>query len=180
MAIFVSAVHSSPRHQFSKAPQSEIVLLKGLGVEGDAHCGTTVKHRSRVAKDPTQPNLRQVHLIHSELLSFLAQNGYPVSPGALGENITTQGIALLSLPVNTELHIGRSAIVTVTGLRNPCAQIENYQAGLLSQVLEKKADGTLIRKAGIMGIVTASGTVAPGDAVKVILPPAPHRALDWV
>ena len=176
----VVAIHSSKVHEFSKETRSEIVLLKGLGVKGDAHCGATVQHRSRVAKDPTQPNLRQVHFIHSELLSLLSANGYPVSPGVLGENITTQGMALLELPVGAAFHIGKTAIVTITGLRNPCAQIENFQAGLLAEVLEKKPDGTLIRKAGIMGIVTEGGVVKPGDEIKVVLPPEPHRALEWV
>jgi MOSC domain-containing protein YiiM len=176
----VVAVHSNRVHEFSKKTRTEIVLLKGLGIEDDAHCGATVKHRSRVAKDPTQPNLRQVHLIHSELLDQLKVNGHVVTPGALGENITTKGIELLRLPVGTQLHIGSNAVVTVTGLRNPCGQIENFQAGLFSEVLEKKADGTLIRKAGIMGVVTEGGAVKSGDEIRVVLPPEPHRQLNWV
>lgn len=180
MPPFVIAVHSSESHRFSKQSQDEIVLLKGLGVDGDAHCGVTVKHRSRVAKDPSQPNLRQVHLIHAELLSALSEKGHAVPPGALGENITTQGIELLKLPVGTQLKIGNTAVITITGLRNPCAQIERFQSGLLSEVLEKKPDGSLIRKAGVMGVVTEGGRIKPGDQIEVTLPPEPHHELNWV
>ncbi len=180
MSSSVVAVHASGIHGFSKQTQDGIVLLAGLGVEGDAHCGRTVKHRSRVAKNPDQPNLRQVHLIHTELFEQMARQGHVVRPGELGENISTQGIDLLGLPRGSELHIGAEAVVTITGLRNPCGQIENFQAGLLAQVLEKKSDGTLIRKAGVMGVVTRGGRVRQGDPVRVCLPPEPREALDWV
>ncbi|MBV8659816.1 MAG: MOSC domain-containing protein [Burkholderiales bacterium] len=180
MSATVVSVSLSASHSFSKAPQDQIELLAGLGVRGDAHCGETVRHRSRVAQDPTQPNLRQVHLIHHELFDELAEKGFTLGPCALGENIATRGIALLDLPVGTRLHIGAEAVVELTGLRNPCAQIEHFQTGLLAAVLDRAADGTLIRKAGVMGIVVSGGTVRPDDAIRVTLPPEPHRALERV
>ena len=143
----------------------------------DAHSGVTVQHRSRVARDPSQPNLRQVHLIHRELFEELAAKGFDVSPGVLGENITTQNIDLLALPTDTELHIGSSAIVRITGLRNPCSQLNQFQPGLMAAVLEKAPDGNLVRKAGIMGVVLVSGYVLPGDTIVVKLPPGPPRTL---
>ncbi|MCX7220060.1 MAG: MOSC domain-containing protein [Burkholderiales bacterium] len=155
-------------------------LLQGLGVEGDAHCGVTVKHRSRVALDPSQPNLWQVHLLHAELFDELAAQGFQLSPGVMGENITTRGIDLLALPVGTQLHLGTQAIVELTGLRNPCAQIENFQAGLLSAVLDFGPEGELIRKAGVMGIVLVTGIVSPEDTIKILLPEGEHRALERV
>ena len=173
----VVAVSVSASHTFSKTPQSGIRLLEGLGVEGDAHAGATVKHRSRVARDPSQPNLRQVHLIHSELLAELNAAGFNVNPGDLGENITTAGIDLLSLPKGTRLRLGDDVIVEVTGLRNPCAQIDRFQDGLLKAVLDKADDGSVIRKSGIMGIVVAGGMVEPGDPVRVELPVEPHLPL---
>jgi MOSC domain-containing protein YiiM len=176
----VLAVNSSPSHSFSKYPAAQLTLLQGVGVEGDAHSGVTVKHRSRVARDPTQPNLRQVHLMHSELFDELSGKGFFVSPGALGENITTRGIALLDLPVGTELHIGDSAIVKITGLRNPCGQLDQFQPGLMSAVLERTADGTLVRKAGVMSVVLRAGVVRTGDSISATLPPHPHRRLEPV
>ena len=176
----VISVSSSNQHGFSKEPTPHIKLLAGLGVEGDAHCGVTVKHRSRVAQDPTQPNLRQVHLIHAELFDELLAKGFQVSPGQIGENITTRHIDLLALPVDAELHIGASAIVRVTGLRNPCEQLNRFQAGLTAAVLGRTPDGALVRKAGVMGVVVASGVVRPGDAIVIKLPAAPHRALERV
>lgn len=176
----VIAVHLNSVHGFSKQAVPVISLLKGLGVEGDAHCGATVKHRSRVAEDPTQPNLRQVHLIHSELLDELAVKGFQVSPGELGENITTEGIDLLALPVGAELRIGAQAVVRLTGLRNPCAQIDHFQPGLLSAVLDRDPDGGLIRKAGVMGVVLTGGLVTLRDEIAITLPPEPHRRLERV
>jgi hypothetical protein len=176
----VQAVSRSARHRFSKETALQIRLLAGLGVEGDAHCGTTVKHRSRVAVDPTQPNLRQVHLIHAELFDRLAPRGFVLRPGDLGENITTRGIDLLGLPRGTRLHIGASAIVEVTGLRNPCIQIDRFQPGLLAAVLDRDPNGRVIRLAGIMGIVVAAGDVSAGDSIGIELPPLPHDALDRV
>jgi len=176
----VAAVSSSPTHSFSKTNQERIHLLAGLGVDGDAHLGETVKHRSRVAKDPTQPNLRQVHLIHAELHDELQATGFDVSAGQMGENITTRGIDLLSLPTGTRLALGDTAVVEVTGLRNPCAQLDCFQPGLLAAVLGRDEQGNLIRKAGVMGIVLQDGLVRPGDRIVVTLPPEPHRPLERV
>ncbi|MBB3424962.1 MOSC domain-containing protein YiiM [Rhizobium sp. BK312] len=178
--IYVTAVSSSGVHEFSKQTKDHIQLLTGLGVEGDAHMGVTVKHRSRVAVDPTQPNLRQVHIIHEELFDELTEKGFSVSPGDMGENIATRGIDLLSLPQGTRLHIGAEAIIEVTGLRNPCKQIDNFQKGLLHAVLDKDADGGLVRKAGIMSIVVQGGRVQRDDAIHVELPPLPHVKLERV
>lgn len=180
MSAVVTAVSISATHTFSKPNQERITLLAGLGVEGDAHLGVTVKHRSRVAQDPTQPNLRQVHLIHAELHDELRASGFTVLPGQIGENITTRGIDLLGLPTGTRLHIGSSAIVEVTGLRNPCGQLNGFQEGLQAAVLDRDQQGNLIRKSGIMGIVLASGDVHPGDPIRIELPPEPHRALERV
>jgi MOSC domain-containing protein YiiM len=176
----VVSVSSCESHSFSKPHRASITLLAGLGVDGDAHCGEKVKHRSRVAQDPNQPNLRQVHLMHSELFEELAAKGFSVAAGDLGENITTRNISLLELPVGAKLHIGSTSVVEITGLRNPCAQIDRFRQGLLSAVLVRRADGSLIRKAGIMGVVLAGGTVLSGDPISVTLPPHPHRRLERV
>ncbi len=173
----VLAVSTSPVHEFSKPLSASLKLLAGLGVEGDAHCGVTVQHRSRVARDPSQPNLRQVHLMHAELLAELAATGFQVQPGQLGENITTQGLDLLALPAGTELAIGADVVLRLTGLRNPCVQIDRFQRGLMNAVLDRAPDGALIRKAGVMSVVLAGGLVCPGDAIGVTLPAAPHRPL---
>lgn len=176
----VVSVSLSGSHSFSKGVAEQITLLEGLGVQGDAHCGVTVKHRSQVARDPSQPNLRQVHLIHAELFAELAAKDFAVTPGQLGENITTTGLNLLALPVDTELHVGATAIIRLTGLRSPCAQLDRLQPGLMAAVLDRASDGALIRKAGVMGIIIAGGTVRPGDAIRAALPAAPHQALDRV
>jgi MOSC domain-containing protein YiiM len=173
----VAAVSLRAGHHFSKTPSLGIRLLRGLGVAGDAHMGETVKHRSRVRRDAMQPNLRQVHLIHAELLDELRGKGFAVTPGELGENITTSGVDLLALPTGTRLHLGASAVVEITGLRNPCIQIDNFQKGLMAATLDKDAAGNLVRKGGIMSIVIAEGDVRPGDAVRVELPTMPHRPL---
>lgn len=177
----VTAVSRDDAHRFSKQPQPSIRLLAGLGVEGDAHdahSGTTVQHRSRVAADPTQPNLRQVHLLHAELFDELAGQGFAVSAGELGENVTTLGLGLLSLPVGTRLHLDDGAVVEITGLRNPCPQIEH--SGLLSAVLSKGESGHLIRKAGIMGVVLTGGEIKAGDNIRVECPPQPWIKLERV
>ena len=176
----VEAVSRSEAYTFSKPNRDAIRLLAGLGVEGDAHLGVTVKHRSRVARDPTQPNLRQVHLIHAELHDELRAAGFAVSAGEMGENVTTRGIDLLALPAGARLHLGGDAVVEVTGLRNPCAQLDRFQPGLMAAVLGRDEHGGLVRKSGVMGIVLAGGDVRPGDPVRVELPPEPHRPLEPV
>jgi len=180
MTAVVTAVGLCPTHSFSKPVVDTIRLLAGLGVEGDAHLGVTVKHRSRVRADPTQPNLRQVHLIQGELHHELAAAGFTVLPGDLGENVTTRGIDLLGLPTGARLRLGAEAVIEVTGLRNPCGQIDGFQQGLLKLVVSRDEAGNLVRKAGVMGIVLASGTVRPGDGIIVELPPEPHRPLERV
>lgn len=173
----VTAVSLRKGHHFSKTNSLSIRLLKGLGVAGDAHMGETVKHRSRVARDPTQPNLRQVHLMHDELFEELQAKSFLVRPGDLGENVTTHGIDLLALPTGTRLHLGDSAVVEITGLRNPCIQIDRFHKGLMAATLDKDPDGNLIRKAGVMSVVLADGDVRAGDAVRVELPAGLHRPL---
>jgi MOSC domain-containing protein YiiM len=176
----VTAVSLSQRHTFSKPTALAIRLVAGLGVEGDAHLGVTVKHRSRVRKDPTAPNLRQVHLIHEELFAELAAAGFTVGAGDIGENVTTRGIDLLGLPTGTRLRLGAAAVVEVTGLRNPCRQLDTYRQGLMAAVLGRDAEGRLIRKSGVMAIVIHGGDVRPGDAIAVELPAGAPRALEAV
>lgn len=166
-------------HGFSKAVVPQIELVTGMGVADDAHAGETVRHRSRVRRDPTQPNLRQVHLIHAELLDELALRGFAIAPGDLGENVLTRGVDLLGLATGALLHIG-TARIRVTGLRNPCAQIEAFRPGLLAAVLDRAADGALVRKCGVMGVVENGGTVRAGDGVAVVEPALPHRPLEPV
>ena len=175
----VSAVSLSVAHTFSKAPASVIELIAGLGVSGDAHAGKTVQHRSRVAADPTQPNRRQVHLMHEELFTLLGARGTAVSAGQLGENITTKGLYLLALPTGTRLHLGAEVVLEVTGLRNPCAQLDGFQKGLLGAVLDRNAEGEF-RKAGIMSVVLAGGAVRPGDDIGLEMPPEPWAKLERV
>ena len=176
----VAAVSQSATHTLSKPNRDSIRLLTGLGVEGDAHLGETVKHRSRVARDPSRPNLRQVHLIHAELHDELRAAGFTLSAGQMGENVTTRGVDLLGLPTGARLHLGDSAIVVVTGLRNPCRQLERIQRGLMAATLDRDERGDLIRKAGVMATVLAGGVVRPGDPIRVELPPEPHRPLEPV
>jgi MOSC domain-containing protein YiiM len=177
MAPHVAAVHRSGSHTFSKATVPTIELVSGLGVAGDAHAGTTVRHRSRVRRDPSQPNLRQVHLIHGELHDELATRGFDVAPGAMGENVTTRGLDLLALSRGTRLLLGADAVVEVTGLRNPCAQLDALHPGLMAAVLDRDARGRLVRKAGIMGVVVRGGVVAGGDAIGVERPSGSFVAL---
>ena len=175
----IAAVSLSAVHRFSKTPVSAINLIAGRGVLGDAHAGKTVQHRSRVLADPTQPNLRQVHLIHEELFTSLATEGFTVTAGQLGENITTRGLYLLALPTGTRLHIGK-VILELTGLRNPCAQLGGFQKGLLGAVLDRDTEGTLFRKAGVMSVVLRGGEVKPGDEIGLEPPPAPYKKLERV
>ncbi|PZE75874.1 MOSC domain-containing protein [Curtobacterium sp. MCBD17_019] len=166
----VVAVSRDGAHRFSKPVVDEVVLVAGLGIEGDAHAGVTVQHRSRVARDPSQPNLRQVHLIHAELFDDVAEAGFQVAPGQMGENITTRGVDLLGLPTGTLLHLGADARVRITGLRNPCQQINEFEPGLLRAVLGRADDGSVERKGGVMSVVVAGGVVRPGDTIRVELP----------
>lgn len=176
----VIAVSCDGEHRFSKVPTDVITLLSGYGVSGDAHAGVKVQHRSRVAADPTQPNLRQIHLMHAELFDELHEEGFEVRAGQLGENITTAGLDLLALPLGTRLRIGASAVVEVTGLRNPCRQIGEFKPGALKAVAYRAADGSLVRKAGVMGIVMAGGEVRCNDSIEVQLPAGRHQPLDRV
>jgi MOSC domain-containing protein YiiM len=176
----VIAVSRGPTHQVTKPNRDEIRLVRREGVEGDAHRGTTVKHRSRVARDASLPNLRQVHLFHAELHDELAAAGFVVSAGQMGENVTTHGVDLLALPTGARLFLGDSAVVELTGLRNPCAQLDGIQEGLMAATLDRDEHGGLVRKAGVMSIVVDGGEVRPGDRIRVELPPEPHRALEPV
>ena len=163
----VVAVSARKGHGVGKSLQLSIRLIEGRGVEGDAHCGEKVKHRSRACFNPGLPNLRQVHLIHAELLDELAAKGFEIVAGELGENILTTGIDLLGLSQGAILVIG-DARIEITGLRNPCIQLERHKAGLMEAVLDRAEDGSLIRKCGVMGIVEEGGDVRPGDEIKII------------
>lgn len=174
------AVSRDSRHRFTKPVVDEITLVAGRGVDGDAHCGVTVQHRSRVAVDPTQPNLRQVHLVHAELHDELRALGFEIAAGRMGENVTTRGLDLLDLPTGALLRLGPEAVVRVTGLRNPCAQLNGLQPGLLQAVLDRDDQDRIVRKAGIMGVILHGGPVRPGDAIGVDLPDEPHVPLDRV
>ena len=176
----VVAVCRDSEHRFSKTPVDQVVLLPGLGVQADAHSGVTVQHRSRVAVDPTQPNLRQVHLIPAELFHEVGEHGFAVEPGQLGENVTTAGLDLLALPRGTLLQLGEQAVIEVTGLRNPCRQINDFRAGLLKQVLSTNEAGKLVRKTGVMGVVLAGGVVRPGDPIGIQRPAEPYDTLERV
>jgi MOSC domain-containing protein YiiM len=176
----VAAVHSTSSHSFSKASRESVRLLAGLGVEGDAHCGATMQHLGRLPRQASWPNLRQVHLLHGELHDDLAARGFVVKAGAMGENITTRGIDLLSLPTGTLLRVGVSAVVEVTGLRNPCKQLDGLHPGLMEATLARDPHGELVRLAGVMGVVAVGGVVRPGDAIDVELPGSPHQPLEPV
>lgn len=173
----VVSVNRDGAHAFSKPPAPAIRLLAGLGVEGDAHAGVTVQHRSHVARDPDKPNHRQVHLIHAELHDELREQGFSVGPGELGENVTTRGVDLLGLPVGTRLRLGADAVVEVTGLRNPCRQIDGLADGLMAATLGRDSAGEVVRKSGVMAVVLAGGEVRPGDPIGVELPAPPHTRL---
>jgi len=176
----VIAVSRSASHTFSKPNREMIQLIAGLGVEGDAHSGKTIKHRFLVKKDATRPNIRQIHLIHAELFDEMSDKGYSIKPGELGENITTRGIDLLSLPTGAILNIGSDVAIEVTALRNPCKQIDDFQKGLLKEVLYKDEKGNLVRKTGVMGVILQGGEVRPGDNITVELPPEPHHKLEYI
>lgn len=180
MSPFVASVSAQVGHGLGKSVTSSILLIAGEGVAGDAHCGATVKHRSRVAQNPDQPNLRQVHLIHAELLEDLAEKGFTVAPGELGENILTKGLALLDLPMDSRLRFPAGAVVRITGLRNPCLQLNGHSAGLMDALLDRADDGALIRKGGVMGVVEAGGVLRTGERIAVSLPELPHTPLQPV
>ena len=176
----VVSVNRDSEHRFSKPAAAEITLIAGIGIEGDAHAGETVQHLHRLTTTPGAPNLRQVHLMHSELFEELESDGFGVSAGDLGENVTTSGIDLLALPQGTLLHLGDEAVVEVTGLRNPCKQINRFEPGLMKAVIGRADDGTVVRKSGIMSIVTHGGVVRAGDAVRVELPAGERVPLEVV
>ena len=173
----VIAVSRSATHTVTKPNHASIRLEAGVGVAGDAHQGVTVQHLSRIARDPMQLNFRQVHLIHAELLDELTQSGFEIEAGQMGENVTTRGVDLLALPTGARLRLGADAVVEVTGLRNPCVQLDGIAPGLMAATLGRDAHGELVRKAGVMGVVIAGGEVCPGDAIQIELPPEPHRSL---
>ena len=179
-APYIQALARDGAHRFSKQPVESLQLLTGLGVEGDAHAGVTVKHRSRVARDPSQPNLRQLHLLHAEIFDELAPQGFALKPGDIGENVTTRGLDLLGLATGTRLCLGREAIIEITGLRNPCAQLDHFRPGLMAAMLGRDAAGGLIRKSGVMAIVLQGGVLRMGDPIIVIPPAGPHRPLQPV
>ncbi len=176
----VVAVSASPTHTLSKPTRPHVELIAHFGIDGDAHAGATVKHRSRMAKDPAQPNLRQVHLVPAEVFDRLAERGFRVGPGEIGENVTTRGVDLLHLPRGARLRLGDHAVVELTGLRSPCKQLEGIAEGLMAALLDRDADGRVVRLAGVMSVVVAGGVVKPGDSITVELPPAPHAPLDVV
>lgn len=176
----VVAVSASPDHSFSKPNLPSITLIAGVGVDGDAHSGKLVQHTYLVRKDATQPNLRQAHLMPAELFDHLAAEGYAVSPGELGENITTRGIDLLALPTGTVLRIGEDAVVELTGLRNPCRQIDDFQDGLMGRLRYRDDDGSTVRIAGVMGVVLTGGEVRPGNSIETDLPEQPHVPLEYI
>jgi hypothetical protein len=176
----IRAVARRGPRAFGKEVCPEIRLIPGFGVEGDVHGGATVRHRSRMRRSPDAPNVRQVHLIHAELHEALAGAGFTVGPGEMGENVTTGGVPLLSLPTGTRLRLGADAVVELTGLRNPCVQLDRFRPGLMAAVLDRDADGNLVRKAGVMAVVVTGGVVRPGDAVTVDLPAVPYRPLEPV
>jgi MOSC domain-containing protein YiiM len=167
----VVAVSRDDAHRFSKPARDSITLIAGIGVEGDSHAGATVQHLSRIRRDPTTPNLRQVHLIHAELFDEVAARGHVVTAGALGENITTAGIDLLGLARGTRLELGEDAVIEITGLRNPCAQINGLSEGLMKELVHVDDRGATVRLAGVMSVVLTGGVVRPGDSIRV-LPPA--------
>ena len=175
----VVAVSRCPTHGFSKVPQSEITLLEGLGVDGDAHAGKTVQHLYRIKLDRTAPNLAQVHFLPVELFDEMAALGYALAPGAMGENVLTRGLDLAAMPTGATFRVGE-ALVEISGIRDPCKKIDALGMGLTKAMFGKTPRGGLLRKAGIMGVVRRGGVLRPGDAIAVALPPEPHRALEVV
>ncbi|MEV5961291.1 MOSC domain-containing protein [Kribbella sp. NPDC051952] len=180
MSGIVVGVSRDSKHRFSKAAVDAIRVIEGYGVEGDAHAGQTIQHLHPMRLDPTRPNLRQVHLIQFELYDELGDLGYDVSPGQLGENVTTRGVDLLALPRRTRLQLGPDVVLEVTGLRSPCRQINNFRPGLLKEVIHTDEDGTVVRKTGVMSIVVVGGIIHPDDPITVVLPDGDHEPLEVV
>jgi hypothetical protein len=176
----VIAVSSSPAYTFSKPNLPSVNLVAGIGVEGDAHSGPLIRHRDLVNQDPTQPNLRQVLLIQQEIFESLAERGHEVGAGHLGDNITTQGLDLHALPTGTRLRLGDTAVVELTGLRQPCPQIDDFQNGLTTVLRHRDAEGDMVQAAGVMSIVLDGGTVKPGDRIELDVPPEPHQPLVYI
>lgn len=176
----VAAVCLSPTHSFSKHPQEAIAVLADHGVAGDAHAGATVRHRFARRKEPTKPNLRQIHLIPKEFLDDLAGLGFDVPPGGLGENVLTEGLDLLSLPIDTRLRLGTDAVVRLTGRRSPCSLIDKYRPGLLKHCFAEEGDRGKQGRVGVLGVVEAGGTIRGGDAIEVLLPALPHHRLEYL
>jgi hypothetical protein len=154
--------------------------LAGLGVAGDAHAGTTVKHRSRVRRDPTVPNLRQVHLLHAELFDELMAKGFAVWPGRPGRERHHAWHRPAGAAHRHAAAARAEAVVELTGLRNPCSQIDKFQQGLMAAVLDRDAQGGLVRKAGVMAVVLTGGEVHAGAAIRVELPQGEQRPLEPV
>ncbi len=180
MTATVIAVASDSGHNFTKPLRSFITLIAGLGVEGDAHAGTTVQHLHDKKKNPAAPNLRQVHLMHAELFDELAGQGFAVAAGQMGENIVTRGVDLLNLPQGTLFYLGDTAVIEITGLRSPCYKLNMIQEGLTRALVEKRVDGSLNRKSGVMAVVLKGGTVKAGDEIKTVLPEGAHLPLECV
>lgn len=172
----VIGVHVGSAHTFSKTSQDVIRLIENHGVEGDAHAGSCDQHLFHIRRFGEQPNLRQVHLIQAEFFDEVAEKEHVVRSGELGENITTRSVDLLNLPTGTRLQLGRDAIIELTGLRNPCHQIDQFQEGLLQHCKEATPNG-VVRKAGVMAIVLHGGDVKANDRIMVDLPAGPHRPL---
>ena len=177
MSATIIGVARDATHRFSKQPTRSLTLFAGLGVAGDAHAGRTVQHLSRMEQNPNQPNLRQVHLIHAELFDELAGQGFAIEPGQMGENVTTRGIDLLGLSAGTRLRLGGAAVIEITGLRNPCRQLNGLATGLMAATLDRDANGELVRKAGVMAVVVTGGEIVVGDAITLESVPLVHEPL---
>ena len=145
-------------------------------MEGDAHAGPFVRHRHLARRHPKMPNLRQVHLIPSELFQALRADGYELRPGDLGENILTAGLDLEALPLGTILKLGAEAAIELTGLRTPCVLIDRFKPGLKRRMLVEEYGRPRFR-CGVMAVVRSSGRISTGDAIAVRLPSEPLKSL---
>jgi len=167
------------RNGFSKSAMDTICLIQGQGVEGDAHSGPFVRHRYLARRQPRLPNLRQVHLIPSELFEALRNAGYDLHPGDLGDNIATAGLDLETLPMGALLDLGSEACIELTGLRTPCVLIDRFRTGLKRQMVCSEPVAPRFR-CGVMSIVRTGGRLAVGDPIRVRLPPKPWTDLPAV